>query len=287
MARLSTALLTPGQGIHQYSQAPMVNLVGGGQMGIATNLEAYYQNSSHVPRSIICVVMETPRALSYLPEGQDYVRAFKALFELGARTIDGLRSTLTVEYTESAIGAAGEQQHDIAKVMRERSIPVFTFIEKQGKPINRLMTSYITNVISDPETNVPLIASLDLSGPLDLLPDMTSFTMMFFEPDPYNRYVVEAWLLTNMMPRTGGQVEGRRDITAPGQLIEYSIEMTGIQQVGAGVMAVAQTMLDSMRLTGVNPMKRSAWIQALSADVSAADTGYANNIANVAAQQVG
>ena len=286
MSRLNDALIPTGQGYNVYSTAPMVSVVGAGQMGIAPQLQAYVQNSAHVPRNVICVVMETPRAFNNLPDGPSYIAAFKSLFEVGAKTIDGLRSTLTVEYVENAIGAAGEMQHDIAKVTRERSVPVFTFIEKDGKPITRLFTSYIVNVIGDPETNVPAASSYDSDGPLDLLPDMTAFTMMFLEPDRLNRNVVEAWLITNMMPRTSGPIEGRRDITAPGQSIEISIEMTGIQQVGAGVIAIAQSFLDGMKLTNVNPMRRSAWLQAISADVAAADVGIAANIQQVASENV-
>ena len=287
MSRLANAIQAQGTAWNIYSTAPMVNIVGGGQMGIATNLAAYVQNSAYVPRNMKCVMMEAPRALTFLPEGQSYVEAFKALFEIGAKSIEGIRQSITVEYVENAIGAAGEMQHDIAKVKREPSVPVFTFTEKYGKTIQRLFNSYIFNVIADPENNVPAITSYDADGPLDLLPDMTAFTMMFYETDPLDRTVVEASLITNMMPKGSGPNEMRRDIPGTPSSVDYSIEFTGIQQVGAGVVAVAQAMQDAMRLTNVNPMRRSAWLQSISADVAAANTGIANNIQTVASQNIG
>lgn len=290
MSRLTDAILGKGQGYDRVSTAPMVNVGGtaAGQMGILTDLRGFHSNSAYVRRNVICVVMNTPRGFRDLPEPEMWQQTCKALHEIGAKTIDGLNATLNVEFVSNPIGAAGEQQEDIAKVNRERSVPVFTFTEKYGKPINRFYDGWIRYLMNDPETGIPAVVTLpNADGPTDLLPDYTGMTCMFIEPDPLHKTVVEAWLITNMMPNTAGTVNGSRDITAPGTTVDYSIQFTGIQQVGAGVIALAQRLLDTMTRTGVNPNTRQAFIQEISADVARGTQGYKEVMSAVAGQQIG
>lgn len=265
----------------------MTNPVGSGQMGIVTDLSTYISNSTYVRRNTICLTLQGPRGFRDLPNPEIWFSTFKSLMENGSRTIEGLRSTLTAEYVQNPFGGAGEQQEDIAKVMRERSTPTHVFTERYGKPVNRFFDAWIRYLIQDPETGYPAVASLGLTeGPQDILPDYTSATCIYIEPDPLHKKVQEAWLVTNMMPKTAGQVEGNRDITAPGQTVDYSIEFTGIQQVGAGVNAFAQRLLDEMNLTGVNPNRRDAFLQEIDADIRAGAGGYDNSLKTIADQQI-
>ena len=285
MVRRADALLAPETAYNDQSNAPMANLVGSGQMGIVTDLSTFISNAAHVRRNIIAVVIQTPRGFNDLPESEAWHATCKALLEVHSRTIEGLRSTLTAEFVSNPIGAAGEQQEDISKVNRERSSPTHSFVEKYGEPINRFFDGWIRYLMADPETGVPAITSIndDVS---DLLPDYTGATVLYFEPDPLHKTVVEAWLCTNMMPKTAGQVEGSRDITQAGQSVEYSIEFTCIQQVGAGVKAFAQQILDGMNLSGTNPNRRNAHVQEISADVARGENGYAEVLGQLANDQI-
>ena len=204
----------------------------------------------------------------------------KALVELHAKTIEGLQSTLTVEYSETPVGGAGEMQEDVTNVTRARSNPSFTWTEKYGKPINAFLDGWILNLIMDPQTKFPAVVTRGSKKPTDLLPDYNGMTVMFVEPDPTHTKVVQAWLCTNMRPKTGGDVTGRRDLTAAGETVDYQVEFTAVTQVGAGVNKFAQRLLDEMTLTGANPNLRPAFVDQITADVKAGDAGYTAAVNN-------
>jgi len=104
-------------------------------------------------------------------------------------------------------------------------------------------------------------------------------TVLFFEPDPAHAKVDKAWLCANMYPKADGAVEGRRDLTSAGSTNEISIEFTALSQVGQGVNAFAQKILDEMNLTGNNPNLRPAFVDQVTANIKAAANGYADRIA--------
>lgn len=285
MTRRSDALVGQGLGFNRQSSAPMVNLVGSGQSGHITDLTSYISNAAYVKRNTNCIVLQSPRGFNFLPNPNVWHSTFKALMENGSKTIDGLRSTVTVQHIENPFGAAGEVQEDPSKVMRERSVPVHTFHERYGKPVNRFFDGWIRYLIADPETNVPAIRTIRNDIP-DLLPDFMGATVLYYEPDPLHKTIQEAWLITNMTPKTAGEVTGSRDIPSPGQGIDYSIEFTGIQQVGAGVMQFAQKLLDQISLTNVNPNRRQAWLQEIAAEIKAGPDGYSELIQKAAREAI-
>ena len=288
--RLSDAILGAGQAYNNDGRGvTMVDLTGAsaGQMGITTQLDGYIQNSSYVRRNSICFVMDSPRGFNSLPNSKKWHATLKGLLELGAMSFDGLHSTITHEFATANIGRAGEIQEDVNKSTRERSQLVFTFREKYGKPINRFFTGWICYLMDHPEYGIPAFVTLGIGDqPNDLLPDVTSATCLFIEPDPLHKFVVEAWLVTNMMPFTAGAVDGNRDITAPGQTVDYSIQFTGIQQVGPGVNALAQQYLSAMSLTGANPANRPAFMRTMNANITSERTGYADQLNRMAQQAI-
>jgi hypothetical protein len=284
--RNSDALLGPGKGPHTNHQTSMVNVITGGQMGLVTNLKTYVQNASYVRRNVVAILMEAPTGFNDLPEPEVWQGLLKALVETAPRSIEGLRGTVNVQYTETPIGGAGEMQEDISKATRERSQPTFVWTEKYGMPVNAFFDGWIRYLIQDPETGIPLVSTLTNRQPMDQLPDYTGMTVLFFEPDPMFKTVQKAWLITNMMPKTAGEYVGSRDITQGGQTVDYNIEFTGIQQLGAGVIALAQQQLDEIMLTGVNPNRREAFLQQISADVRRGEGGYKESIQLVASEQI-
>lgn len=287
MARQSDLLLGANRAFNTSSTVPKVNIAGinAGQNGLLPDLRGLAANASYMKSNTICVVLQTPRGFNHLPNPEEWHAAFKALLETGSNSIEGLNSTINVEYGQNPLGASGEQQDDWAKVTRERSQPVHVIREKYGKPVKAMMDSYIRYLIADPETQVPLVMSLT-DAPTDQLPDFTSFTCLYFEPDPLHKFVQDAWLVTNMMPDTGGEVVGRRDLTASRESVDYTITWTGIQQVGAGVNQMAQGILDRMALSGINPTNRAAFMSEINADLTNTDQGYAEVMQQAASDSV-
>jgi len=257
-----------------------ISLLQVGQNGFRTDFEGFVNNSSYMRRNIIAVLVEAPRGFQHLPNPNLWVATLKSLIELHAQKVEGLTSTLKVDYSEVAVGGAGEMQQDIKNVTRERSEPSFTWIEKYGKPINAFFTGWITQLMMDPITKVPNIMTRgDKSKrPTDILPDYTSMTVMFIEPDPTHTRVVQAWLSTNMMPDQAGEVVGSRDLTSPADTTEYTIKFTALTQDGLGVQLMAQRYLDEMNMSAVNPNLAPSFVSSIEADIKALNSGYQDQL---------
>lgn len=278
MARVSDKLMENGEAHSDRTFTPIVDIAKekAGQQGLRTHFEGYVSNAAYVRRNIIAVLVEAPRGFQDLPNPDKWVATLKNLIELHANSIEGLQSTLTVDFVENAVGGAGEMQEDLSNVTRARSTPTFTWTEKYGKPINRFLTGWITNLMMDPITKVPRVSMGVASGegPSDLLPDYTGCTILFIEPDPTHTSVVEAWLCTNMHPKTAGEVLGSRDLTSGGESSTYSVEFTSLTQVGYGVDTLAQRFLDELSMSGVNPNVQPAFVEEIEADIRKSESGY-------------
>ena len=273
-------IILGGKSYAEGRENAIVDLKYGGQMGFQPDYPSYLSNAAYVKRNLIPFLVQAPRGFKDLDNTNGkMVETLKALIELHPKSIEGLNSTLRVEWSETPFGGAGEMQQDVTNVTRERSSPVFTWTEKYGKPINRFFDFWITGLLMDPNTKYPGVVMNNVSQkPTDLLPDYIAATVLFVEPDPTHTKVVEAWLCTNMMPDTGGDNTGRRDLTASGETADYSITFSAITQVGHGVRAFGQQLLDKLRMTNVNPNYRPAFMDQITADV-AKYNGYSEAIA--------
>lgn len=290
MARLKNTILG-NVAYGTYAQNPQVDVRQGGQNGPMTDFSSFVSNSAYVRRNLIAILIEAPRGFQDLTNGNGkevYTATLKALIELLPKSIEGLQATLTVEYVENAAGGAGEMQEDISNVTRTRSTPTFTWTEKYGMPIGTFLRTWTQGLLMDPITKVPAVVSQTGNRPSDLLPDYTGMTVLFFEPDPTMQWVTagKAWLCTNMMPKTTGDLQGHRDLTQPGESLDYSIEFTSLTQVGVGVELFAQAILEQMDLTGLNPNLQAAFTSAISADVDAANNGYSEMMSDEAQNRV-
>ena len=279
MSRLKDTLI--GQrayGLHQ--QQPMVDLKNGGQNGPMVDFSSYVSNAAYVRRNLIPILVEAPRGFQDLDNSDAYISALKALIELHAQSVEGLTSTLTLDTIETAVGGAGEMQEDPSDMKRARSTPTFVWKEKYGLPVTTLLQNWMTGLIMDPITKYPTVIADGLRKPQDLLPDYYGCTVCFIEPDPTHTHVMRAWLCTNMYPKTSGEITGRRDLTQAGDGQEYSVEFTALTQVGAGVNAFAQQILNTMQLGGMNPNTQAAFVQAFDPDVTAQNVGYGNMLSD-------
>lgn len=273
MSRLAEALLNGGY--NKTANAPMLDLQYGGQHGWSPNLVEWVSNQAYVSRPVICLLVEAPRMFTVMPDSQKWIASLKALFEVHARSIEGLNAGLTVETDEHPVGGAGEQQEEIVNVTRERTRPRFTFIEKYGRPIQKLLDYWIRYGMMDTESKFALLGTLNNQEVTDLLADWYTATCLFIEPDPLHKKVNKAWLTTNMFPKGTGEITAKRDLTASQEILTLDIEFAGISQVGDGVNAFAQQILDSINITNADPFSKPAFVDNISADVEAASTtGY-------------
>lgn len=277
MSRVTDAILSQkafGRGSNQ----PMLDPTFGGQMGYAPNLGEWVSNAAYVRRNLICVLLEAPAFFQYMPDPQKWVDTLKSLVELHPRTIEGLNAGLTLEFDEHPVGDGGEMQQEVTDSKRARTEPVFTFVEKYGMPIQTFLYNWITYGIMDPDTKFALSNTLAGARPDDMLPDQFTASMLFMEPDPQHKRIIKSWVVTNMMPKGTGEIIGKRELTAAGEVSTLSVEFTGIAQFNLGTNIFAQSIMDKINMTNANPYLRPSFIDKVSATVEASAKGYQSEV---------
>lgn len=285
MARLTTELLD-GRAFSRGSQTPMLDPTFGGQFGYAPRVDQLISNQAYVRRNLIALLLEAPRFFTLMPEPQKWVDTLKSLVELHARSIEGLNAGITLEFDEHPVGGAGEMQSEITDSKRARSEPSFTFVEKYGRPIQTFLQNWIQYGGMDPDTKYALVGTLSGEKPEDLLLDWYSASMLFIEPDPLHKKVIKSWLVVGMMPKTTGTVEGKRDLTAASEVLNLTVEFTGVAQVGYGVDQFAQQLLDSINITNANPYLRPSAIQNIAGDVTSSTESYQKGVDDLSSTAV-
>lgn len=285
MGRLTDAILDASTSYAVGHQNPMLDLQYGGQMGFSPALAEWVSNQQYVRHNLVALLIEAPKGFALLPNGASYVTTLRALVELHAISWTGMQAGLTVDVAETPVGGAGQMQQDPTDVKMERSNPVCRLNEKYGMPVAAFLRSWINNLIMDENSKFANIATTG-AAPTDMLADMYAMTMLFFEPDPTHTKVVQSWLITNMYPLGTGEVSGARDITVAGETRTVDVNFTGIAQYGLGVDTFAQSLLDTISLSGANPESQEAFVSAIDAQVLAATRGYTAGIADLAANNV-
>lgn len=279
MKRVKDALMAQDRGPTIGRTNAMANILVSGQNGYMPDLTILDGSANHVKRPLMALLVNAPRGFKDLPDPDAWIGGLKALVERHPQRIEGLRSGLNVETQEVALSGAGEMQQDVSNITRERSEPVFTWVEKYGKPIKAILEGWIINLLGDPNNKIPMVVTRGLADRVDLLPTYVGATILFIEPDPSHTRVVEAWLCTNMYPLTTGPVEGSRDLTAGGEIIEMSINFTAVTQYTYGVREWAQRILSSISLANANPNNAPAMADKIDADVARqTDSGYIDQI---------
>lgn len=277
MARITDAILDQrafGRGSNQ----PMLDPTFGGQFGYAPVLTEWVSNQAYVRKNLIPILLEAPRFFQLMPDPQKWVDTLKSIVELHTKTIEGLNAGLTLELDEHPVGGAGEMQQEVTDSKRARSEPVHGLVEKYGMPIQTFLYNWITYGIMDPDVKFALSNTLDGTRPEDMLADQYSMSVLYMEPDPQHKRVVKSWIVTNMFPKGTGEIIGKKDPTSASEILNLSIEFTGISQFNLGSNLFAQTILDKINMTNANPYLRAAFINSVSADVDASSQGYQSGI---------
>ncbi len=255
---------------------PIVDLKNGGMHGMAPNLVEWTSNQAYVSRPMTCILLEAPKIFRVMPDSQKWISSLKALFELHAKSIDGMNAGLKVDTDEHAVGGAGEMQQEYINVTRERSQPKFSFVEKYGRPIQTLLDYWIRYGMMDPETKFALLSTLGAQGNVkDLLADWYTATCLFYVPDPLHQSIDKAWITTNMFPLGNGDIAGKRDLTSSQEVLNLDIEFSGISQSGLGVNQFATSVMRSINIRNADPNMRAPFISSIEPDVAAVNTmGY-------------
>jgi hypothetical protein len=291
MTRQNGAILQSGTAYGLGANAPMADLTYGGQMGWAPDYAAFVNNQAYVRRHLIPILIEAPALFKYFPNSDKYISALRALIETQWLNVEGLNRGLTASFAENAFGGSGQTQRDLTNIKRAESQPKHSYIERYGRPIQRLIETWMTYAGMDPDTKFPMVTTLpafqSLGGQApDLLADQTTMTVLYIEPDAFGRKVQQAWLCFNMFPEGTGDIVGSADKTQDMQTQTVDLSFTALQQVGAGVDAFAQQILNTINYVGANPMMKQAMINQISADVKAANlTGFDASVQAVAQRQ--
>ena len=267
MGRLATALMT-GQAQSRGRLTPELDLQFGGQNGWGPNVGEWVSTTHYVRQNLVCLLIEAPLGFTMMPDPDFWVSALKSMFEVHAKSIEGFNQALTVEVAEVAVSGSGEMFQDITNVTRARVTPTFTWTDMYGRPMQHFLYDWITYLMADADSKVPMLSTIAGLKPNDRLADMYAATALFYEPDPTHTKVAKAWLTCNMYPKGTGDIIGKRDLTSPGEYADLSIEFTGLTQTGLGVVAFAQAMLDQINIANANPNLRNAFMQAITADVA-------------------
>jgi hypothetical protein len=285
MSRVTNAILDQkafGRGSNQ----PMLDVTNGGQFGYAPVLTEWVSNQAYVRRNLIPVLLEAPKIFQLMPDPQKWVDTLKAIIELHCRTVEGLNAGLTLEFDEHPVGGGGEMQQEVTDSKRARSEPVFTFVEKYGMPIQTFLYQWMTYGIMDPETKFALANTLQGERPTDMLADQFTASVIFIEPDPSHRRVVKSWVTTNMMPKSTGEIIGKRDLASASEIATLNIEFTGISQFNLGTNLFAQTILDKINMTNSNPFLSPSFIDKIAPDVEAGTKGYKSGVETLGSSAV-
>lgn len=258
---------------------PMTNLDRGGQFGHATNYPDYISDTPHVRMPMIARVIETPRGFIHMDNPARWNAAYVSLIERHPRTITGMTSTLSLETRETPFGAAGEMIEAPSKMTRARSTPQFTWIDRYGRPITHFWNNYGLELLGDPDTQIPNVATRANVSVQDFLLDYIGGTILFFIPDRTFKHIDQAWLTTAFFPKdTFPTVEGTRDVTVGNDLQEISMSFAGVTQQGVGVNQFAKEILNTMSITNTNPSYRRAFINEITADTLATNQTYRDEL---------
>lgn len=241
------------------TNTPAWKLTKGGQQAWAPNIEEWLSNQAYVSRPVVCKVLQTPRIFEFLTGGQAYATGLRSVMETHSTTITGLDQTLSADFEGHGVGGSGAIQEEVTDVTRAQATPSHTFVDKYGRPIQRLHDIWMRFGMMDPDTKHPLAALIRNDDRLtDMGPDMYTMTCLYFEPDPLWQYVDKAWLCVNMMPRTGGEVTAQRDLRSAQQLSNLSYEYTSLSYVGFGVNRLADKVMKNMAMGNADPYMRRA-----------------------------
>lgn len=276
MARFKDTLTNKGSA--STAQATILNLAVQGQQGYLTDQVYYPSATDYINKNLIVKVLQVPLGLMMMPGAQAYVAAYKNIIENWMQGWSGFNQTLSVESQETALGNAGEMFQTPGRVSRARSQITSTIVEKDRRPIIRFFKDYVRYLIGDPDTGHPLLTAVS-NDFTDQLADMYAGCILAWEPDKTFRYVENAWMIANFYPNGEiGEDTGQRVLQQAGETRTYNLQWAGWQKVGYAVERLAQSFMDSVRVTGIDPSFQNVAVKAVDSNTASVPTGFQEQI---------
>ena len=275
------------QAYNRVAERKMVDPSVSGQFGTVPDHRVWANQTPHVAMPVYARVIRSPRGFNDLDEPAKWHGAFKAIVERHTRTINGLDSSLDVDVRETPWGFAGEQFEVDANVVRQRSqVSMVLGADLYNLPFQAFIDGWITNLIRNPDTKFADVLTMGGTPSTDMLADYRGGMILYFEPDRSLTSIVKAWLQFNVWPKHGIPFTGVSDKAGGGEMLEPTIEWTGITMSTLGVRRFAQTFLKNIPLTGSSPYLQPSIVDSVSADLLASLSGDDDNIAAAAAASV-
>ena len=199
------------------------------------------------------VLLQAPKGLRYVPNGDDLARQLKSMIEVHVREITGVNTGTEVESTDIIVG--NNQAMTMAvptKVNMGRSTPNFVYNEFMGKPIMSLHRIWQEDLIMDPGTNHPGLIRYDAyqaaGSPPITVADYTA-VVLFVEPNKELTGVVDYALCANMYP---GNLESTmtKAMGQPNETQELTIEYQAITLRNNFVRNMALQYIQSINRDG-------------------------------------
>lgn len=261
--------------------APQLDLTEGGQNGLTRAPHQWVSGHSHVRQKLFATLISAPSGYQWMEDTEKRIATLKALIEVLPLTIEGLTSTITWEFSETPVGNSGEMHETVIDAKRARSVPSFTWSEKAGEAIAKFFTENGILLQMDPETGYPGIISAPKyieAGSPTILGEHQSMMVLYYEADATLTNITNAWLVSNQMMKSGGEILGKREIAGAGEVPTVSIEFTGMTLSNSHVVKMAKEHLATLKLEDLRPDDLKPYTSEISADVKAATSGLASKI---------
>lgn len=258
------------------------NMVNDGYHGWAAEIGDYVSNQHFVSRPLCCIMLEPPKLLTKIVGGEHTINALKALFEVHAQTITGFNMQTNWTFDQRPAGGDGAQHHEVVNATQEQPTPTFTFVEKYGRPVARLLNFWGRYLMMDPKTKFALITILKSAEFKDLGPDMTTATCLFYEPTADGFDVTASWLCVNMMPDTDGPQESQRDLNSQQNMRDITVTFTALAATGPAVDYMAKRIMLATNTLKADPlMSHPKHIRGISPELNATGPGtYRGSVEN-------
>lgn len=270
-------------GFAKGSQAPLLSLAHGGQHGFTPDYRALAASIPYVRRNMQVRLLAAPSGFARLgADARIHESTLKALIETYPKSVEGVTSTMTADFQSTMVGGSGEEFEVATDTKITRSAPVFNYDEVGNKVIQPFFEWWHKTFRQNPWTKHPEIIHL-VEDTNNYMEDEAGATVLFYETDITNKRIVDAWLSVNFSPKTFGQREAKRELTAAQDLLSLSIEMTSISLSNHVVRALAQTLLDETNMFGFDPNQLPVNNANIAASIKAATGGFQDKINELAA----
>lgn len=281
--RLGETMMEPGHIFGNEHVAPMTNPALGGQLGALPSYKSMPSDTPFAPQNAIIQLLEAPLFYNYLPNGSDLVAMLKSMLERFPLSVEGFDKTVTYSFIEQDIGG-GQKISRVSDAVLPQSNITFAYEEKgNSRTVAQFWRYHGDFGLMDPFLKRSRLASLDFDGlPIDQLIDMTGFSIIAIEPDAYLGKPVVTYMINGMQPKTSGEIKSKRAKVQALEGVAFSIEMTGYLTEASAVDKLGAEILKNIERRGLNPSNNELFSPAITADVSAAKTGFMNQIDEVA-----